>query len=170
MPQPNVPDATREGGQRRAWPSTVPEERPWRTNPDQRGTGGTRPNQADRMLDQITVEIPAEIGQLAVTLSATTIAVCEDARAHIAALEEAGGLAGLGDLLVRTESVASSRIERVDTDLDDFARATIGEETSESARRTMRAVHALSALASSCENGAPLTADAIENATLSGRS
>jgi Fic family protein len=147
------------------WPAVVVEERPWRTNPDQRGLDGSRPNQRERMLTTISVEIPARIANQPVHLAPETTAACEAAAQRISALESrAEHLGGLGELLVRTEAVASSKIEHIYADLDDIARASLGEQASDKARRTVAAGQALTTLTDSCNDAAPLTEQAILDA------
>ena len=92
-----------------AWPPAGQEQRPWR----QSVRGGTR---ADRTLTEVTVTIPPLIGSLTVPMSAARAAAVEAATREIAALDaERGDVLGpLGVLLLRSESVASSKIERVE--------------------------------------------------------
>ncbi|MBW9210161.1 Fic family protein [Mumia sp. zg.B21] len=73
-------------------------------------------------------------------------------------------LSSLAEFLTRTESVASSRIERVYADLDDLARASLGEESTRSATSTLAATLALRELTESCDDGAPLSEGAILSA------
>lgn len=144
------------------WPDARIEECPWRTNPDLRGLDGARPNQRERMLSTISVEIPARIASRAVSVAPETAAACEAAAQRVNALESrAEHLSGLGELLVRTEAVASSKIEHIYADMDDLARASLGEEASDKARRTIAAGQALNALTSSCNEGAALSEQAI---------
>ena len=65
---------------------------------------------------------------------------------------------------MRTEAVASSKIEHIYADMDDIARASLGEEASDKARRTVAAGQALTTLTNSCNGAAPLTERAILNA------
>lgn len=150
MTPPSPPDAT--------WPSVIRETRSWRTNPDQRGSNGLRPDRLDRMFTETTVEIPARIAALPVPAATADVLARNDAAvAAIASLEgRADHLAGLDGLLARTEAVASSRIERVYADLDDVARASIGEEAGETARSTVAAMRALRALSEACGLTSPL--------------
>lgn len=144
------------------WPQVTVATRPWRTNPDLRGPNGARPNQADRALREIEVEIPALIADCTPPLSPETVTACEDAAGEVSSLESrATHLSGLGDLLVRTEAVASSKIEHIYADLDDIARASLGEDAGERARSTVAASLALRALTESCDDGRPLTEDAL---------
>lgn len=144
------------------WPATTIEQRPWKTNPDQRGLSGVRPNREDRLLDRIEVEIPARIADQPLHLHQSTVVACEDAARAIASLETDGvHLRALGELLVRTEAVASSRIEHIYADLDEVAKASIGEQATNTAVRTVASVRALGDLTASCNQGLPLTETAI---------
>lgn len=148
-----------------AWPAVAVEQRPWRTSPDQRGLDGSRPNQRERILSAISVEIPARIADHRLHLAPETTAACEAAAQRISSLESrAEHLGGLGELLVRTEAVASSKIEHIYADMDDIARASLGEEASDKARRTVAAGQALTTLTDSCNEAAPLTEQAILDA------
>jgi Fic family protein len=148
-----------------AWPAVTVEDRPWRTNPDQHGLDGSRPNQRERTLTTVSLEIPARIAIHPVHLAPETTAACEAAAQRISTLESrAEHLGGLGELLVRTEAVASSKIEHIYADMDDIARAILGEEASEKARRTVAAGQALTTLTNSCNDAAPLTEQAILDA------
>ncbi|GAA2021954.1 Fic family protein [Agromyces tropicus] len=121
-----------------AWPAHTTRVVPWR----QSGRHGTR---ADRMLREITVSLPPLIADLpyrpepelagALTAAAReVIAVDADPRGHLGAL---------GGLLLRTESVSSSRIEQVDATMDDYARAVAGIRANESASSMVAATRAL---------------------------
>jgi Fic family protein len=117
------------------------------------------------MLSSITVTIPADLADLTPQLASATVALAEDAAQRITALESrADHLGGLGELLVRAEAVASSKIEHIYAEMDDIARATIGEAAGEKARRTVAAGLALTDLTDSCSDGAPLTEAAILSA------
>lgn len=147
------------------WPAVRREARRWRTNPDQAGPHGLRPNHRDRALTEIEVEVPALIADRTPLLDAATLAECEAAVAAIVALEgRASHLAGLADLLIRSEAVASSRIERVDATLDDVARAVLGAAAGESAHRTVAAVRAMRTLTDSTDRDRPITESAVLDA------
>ena len=147
------------------WPAVSVEQRAWRTNPDQRGPSGTRPNRTDRLLTSITVEVPQHIAPRRLALQQETVEACEAAARAIGSLQgRSGRLEGLSDLLARTEAVASSKIEHIYADVDDIARATIGGEAGEAARRTVAARDALRRLTASTDGGAPLTEAAILSA------
>ncbi len=145
-----------------SWPPVSTEERPWFTNPDLRGPNGARPNRRERLLTSISVTIPPSLAERTPQLAAPTVALAEDAAQRVAALESrADHLGGLGELLVRSEAMASSKIEHIYAEMDDIARATIGEAAGEKARRTVAAALALNELTSSCDLGAPVTQTAI---------
>lgn len=144
------------------WPATKFERRTWRTSPDLRSPSGARPSQADRLLTEVVVQVPPRIARQPLHLAPDTQARCEEAATRISQLEShAEQLAGIGDLLVRTEAVASSKIEHIYAELDDLARATLGDEAGERAKRTMAAARTIANLTDSCNDGAPLTLEAI---------
>ena len=114
------------------WPAAQRREVAWHTNPDQHGPDGRRPNYDDRMLTSVVVEVPPEIADVPVDLTPDLAERCRQVEGEIARLDAQHGahLVGLSSFLIRSESVASSRIERVYADLDDVARASIAEEAS----------------------------------------
>jgi len=113
------------------------------------------------MLTEIVVEIPPYIADRTPSLSPETHADLERAVVAVARIESRSEhLAGLGELLVRSEAVASSKIEHVYSSLNDLARASVGADAAAGARSTIAASRALTALAASCADG-PLTHDAI---------
>ncbi len=132
-----------------AWPAHVPEVRPWR----QRSRGGTA---ADRMLNQVVAMRPPLIGNGDVRLSSELVAAMEACVLEIAALDHSHGaeLAALETLLLRTESVASSKIERIDASVDDYARALHGIKSNPSATSMAASTAALAALVRSVDAGA----------------
>jgi Fic family protein len=125
--------------QRASWPAAAIEIRPWR----QTVRGGTR---ADRMLSSVEVTLPAHIADRAVPLTADQAAEVEAATREVIGLDSASGevLQALSLLLLRSESVASSKIERVEASLDDFARALHGVRSNSSAVSMVAATRALS--------------------------
>ncbi|WP_313405371.1 Fic family protein [Aeromicrobium sp.] len=91
--------------------------------------------------------MPAEIRDRDPVLNQETVAACEEAAAAIARLDVRGlALAGVGDMLVRTEASASSKIERIHADLDELARASVGAEAGDRARSTIAAARAIATL------------------------
>ena len=130
---------TQGDGNPERWPAAAHETRPWR----QTVRGGTR---ADRTYSEVIVTLPPMLADRDVPLTASQAADAEEATREIAALDSSSGdvLHALGVLLLRTESVASSKIERVEASLEDFARALHGVKTNSSAVSVVAATRALS--------------------------
>lgn len=120
------------------WPACSRKTQAWR----QTTRGGTRD---DRMLREITVAIPPFIADRLVPIDAALATDMELAMREIAALDttQGGTLDALGVLLLRTESVASSKIENVQASLEDYARALHGIKTNKSAVSMVAATQAL---------------------------
>ncbi len=123
------------------WPSHAVQSHPWR----QAHRGGTR---EDRELRRIQVSLPPLIAASNLPLSAAVAAHIELAMQQISALDRQHGadLAPLGTLLLRTESVASSKIESVEASVDDYARALYGMRANASATSMAAATSALQTL------------------------
>jgi fido (protein-threonine AMPylation protein) len=125
----------------RTWPPHEHETRPWR----QAHRGGTKD---DRMLREVTVSLPPLIADQGISVDPTLAADLESAMREITALDGTQGadLEALGVLLLRTESVASSKIEAVEASLDDYARALHGIRSNTSAVSMVAATTALDAM------------------------
>ncbi|KRA32627.1 MULTISPECIES: Fic family protein [unclassified Nocardioides] len=138
-----------------AWPAHGREVRPWH----QAGRGGTRD---DRMLRDVTVWLPPKIADRDPFVASGLAAQIEDCLREVASLDASHGshLGALGTMLLRTESVASSKIEQVEADVVDYARALHGMKSNQSATSMAAATVALEQLISSVE-GSDLTADAV---------
>lgn len=123
------------------WPPHGHETRPWQ----QASRGGTKD---DRMLREVTVAIPPMIADQSVWIDSLLATDLESAMHEIMALDNAQGadLEALGVLLLRTESVASSKIESVEASLDDYARALHGIRSNTSAVSMVAATTALDAM------------------------
>ncbi len=145
-----------------AWPSVEHQTLPWTTNPDLVGPDGARPKRVERMMTSIVAQVPASIAAETVHLSPGTVALLEGAAVALATLQaRAEQLSGLGELLVRTEALATSKIERIYADMDELARASVGAKAADSAMSTFAAAQALTALTNSTNGGQPLTQAAI---------
>jgi Fic family protein len=133
------------------WPAHTPEVHAWR----QRSRGGTAD---DRRLSQVVTMRPPLIGERDVSLRQDLIAAMEGCLREIAALDLSHGaeLAALETLLLRTESVASSKIEQIDASVDDYARALHGIKSNPSATSMAASTAALAALISSVDDGAAI--------------
>jgi Fic family protein len=133
------------------WPAHRPEVRPWR----QTHRGGII---EDRRLAEVVTMRPPRIAELEVRVAPAVGAAMEACVREIAGLDFAQGaeLKGLETLLLRTESVASSKIEHIEASVDDFARALHGIKSNPSATSMVAATEALTALINSVGGGADL--------------
>jgi Fic family protein len=148
------------------WPATTPREVLWHTNPEQRAPDGRRPTNDDRALTSVQVEVPARIAGAPVDLSPDVAEHCRHVEAEITRLDAHHGahLLGLSSFLIRSESVASSRIERVYADLDDVARASLAEAASSAAKATAAASEAMYRLIEGQEPDGPFRESALLDA------
>jgi Fic family protein len=121
-----------------SWPPHRQEGRSWQ----QAGRSGAK---EDRMLRKITVSLPPMIADQDLTLDSYLATDVESAMREVSKLDATHGtdLEALGVLLLRTESVASSRIEAVEASLDDYARALHGIRANSSAVSMVAATAAL---------------------------
>ena len=110
------------------WPSCKWEKHPWK----QKSRAGSR---EDRTLSEIEVCLPPFIAEKTTAIDQAMLSELEDATREIISLEASSAtqLTALGALLLRTESVASSKIENVEASIDDYARAVYGSKQNESA-------------------------------------
>jgi Fic family protein len=110
------------------------------------------------MLTSVVAEVPPSISALPVELGAPLAERCREVETEIARLDARYGahLAGLSSFLVRSESLASSRIEQIYADLDDVARASLSAEASRAARTTAAATSAMIGLIHEQHPGQPL--------------
>ncbi|MFD4444340.1 Fic family protein [Nocardia sp. NPDC058519] len=140
------------------WPPHRVEERPW--NPQRRQ--GSRD---DRMLEHVDVWIPPRIADLDYHLSGLVASANEAALIAVARLEAGHGqyLAPLADFLLRSESVASSKIEHIDAGWRAFGRAVGGAKASGEAKSQLAAVQALVAMVDAAGAG-PITKAGLLNA------
>ena len=140
------------------WPAHTSQTRPWRSQ-------GRSGNREDRTLTDVTMTIPPTISHLDYTAAGDVARLHEDAIIAVARLEAGFGqhLAPLADFLLRSESVASSKIEHVDADWRGFAKAITGAKTSDNARSQLAATRALSSLTTTAGDG-PITLAAVLNA------
>lgn len=118
--------------------------RPWQ----QAQRAGTR---ADRMVRSIRVTIPPSIAALDLSIPSGVAGELDAAGRAVAALDASHGsdLTALSGLLLRTESVASSKIEHLDASVDDYARALHGARANASAVAMVAASRAMERLITS---------------------
>lgn len=123
------------------WPPHGAETLPWR----QQVRGGTR---ADRMLSAVDASIPPLISDLDYLPPAATVVSCENALLAVAQADTdaEGQSAALGRFMLRTESVASSKIERITAGAVDYAKALAGNRSNSSATSMVAASRALHGL------------------------
>ncbi|WP_167132600.1 Fic family protein [Paramicrobacterium chengjingii] len=140
-----------------SWPAHTSESVSWRPARD-----SVRGKREDRMLREITVSLPPVIASIEFRFSGETLARCERAAASASRMDAAADTSAesLGRFLIRTESVASSRIEKVEASADDFARALSGIRSNESATSMVAASTALTSLVKSADAG-HITLDAL---------
>ncbi|MCW1819734.1 fic protein [Mycolicibacterium conceptionense] len=141
------------------WPPHRQESRDW----SQAHRGGTRD---DRMLRSIMVSLPPLIADRAIDLDSDTAADLEAATSEITKLDGtyADDLSALGTLLLRTESVASSKIEQIEANVDDYARALHGVRANSSAVAMAAATTALEAMIGTVGSRTPIRLSAITTA------
>ncbi len=107
------------------------------------------------MLEQVHVCIPPVISNLEYNPVGTVARAHEAALVAIARLEAGCGsqLAPLADFLLRSESVASSKIEHIDAGWRAFGKAIAGGKSSDEAQSQLAAVRALIALVDAAGSG-----------------
>lgn len=104
----------------------------------------------DRTLREVTTAIPPQVAGLDPRVPNDVLAECDTAVRAIARLDETGDrhLRPLATLLLRAESVASSKIEHEDASIEDFARALHGVKANSSATSMVAASGAIDRLLS----------------------
>ncbi|MHC2998538.1 hypothetical protein OB08_04710 [Microbacterium sp. HJ5] len=114
---------------------------PWR----QAQRGG---NREDRTLSEVTTAVPPVIAELDYVVPADLTALSERALVALGAMdgEATGQPAAMARFMIRSESVASSKIERVSASTEDFARALAGQKSNPSAVSMVAASAALSTM------------------------
>jgi Fic family protein len=131
-----------------SWPPHTSESRPWK----QSVRGGTID---DRKFREVVVSLPPLIAEANFWCSPGLTSEMEESLREISALDSTHGehLRALETLLLRTESVASSKIESVEAGIDDYARALHGIRSNDSAISMAAATEALTELIHSVERG-----------------
>lgn len=129
---------------------------PWR----QSRKSGSR---EDRMLSEITVSLPPKVGDCTPGLPALVAAQGDRALAAITRLDSSHGdhLAALSVLLLRAESVASSKIEHLEASMEDFARASHGVRSNVSAMSMVASADALETLISTVDGQQDISLDNV---------
>lgn len=124
-----------------SWPAQSVETLPWR----QQTRGGTR---ADRTLSSVDATIPPMIASLDYIPQAATLVMSEAALLAVAQADTdaEGHSAALSRFMIRTESVASSKIERISASAVEYAKALAGNRSNSSATSMVAASTALHGL------------------------
>ncbi|MFC8683396.1 Fic family protein [Microbacterium ureisolvens] len=138
----------------RDWPPHTHEEREWR----QSMRGGSRD---DRMLRSVTVAIPPRIASLTFVPATHLIAASERALVEVMTTdsEARAQSRALGRFMLRTESVASSKIERISASAADYARALAGSRANSGATSMVAASAALHRLVDRAGETGRITVD-----------
>lgn len=99
----------------------------------------------DRQLRAVVVNVPPAIENQVLELGPALVARCEDAVRAVAHLDATRGerLVPLASILLRAESVASSKIEHEEASIDDFARALHGVKANSTATAMAASVGAI---------------------------
>ncbi len=100
------------------------------------------------MLEQVEVCLPARLADMQFAVPAELIDSLDDSVRAISLLDASHGpyLGALSGLLLRTESVASSKIELIEASVDDYARAAHGSRANPSATAMVAAASAMGSL------------------------
>ena len=140
------------------WPAHRTLTEPWA--PAER-----RGSRSDRTLKLVEVSVPPMIGDLSFEPAGQVARAHDTALIAVATLEAGYGrhLAPLADFLLRTESVASSKIEHIDAGWSAFGKAIVGARANSEAQSQLAAVRALSELVEAAGRG-PITRAAILDA------
>jgi Fic family protein len=128
-------------GSKPAWPPHAREQRPWR----QSVRAGRR---EDRMLKHVEVSIPPPIAELSPAIDAGVLVAVERCAVDVVDLDRSAGhqLGALGSFLIRSDSVASSKIEHINADPIAFAKAAGGFKANKRAQEIFSAVKAMTYL------------------------
>lgn len=120
------------------WPAQGSETVPWR----QQVRGGTR---EDRMLSSVDAAVPPIIAALDFTPPKEAVVASEAALLSVAQADTdaEGHSAAMSRFMMRTESVASSKIERITASAVDYAKALAGNRSNSSATSMVAASTAL---------------------------
>lgn len=115
------------------------------------------------MVSEVVTSRPPLIAARNLMLPATVAVAMDESTREISALDSTHGehLEPLGVLLLRTESVASSKIEQVEASLEDYARALHGIKSNPSATSMVASTTALHSLVAAVSGGQGITLDMV---------
>lgn len=145
----------------RDWAPHTTEQRPWRQS-------AARGPRADRQVTHIDVSLPPLIAELDYVPDQPLGDMMDSAAAGLGQLDQTHGrrLKALNQLLLRTESVASSKIENVEASLADYGRALLGTGAGASAVSMAAATEALVGIIARTEESGHLSQAALLEAHL----
>lgn len=138
------------------WPPHTPRRLPWQ----QRTPRGPK---GDRMMREITVNLPPYIADLDYDASRPLSAMVNASAGNLGNLDLAHGrtLAALGHLQLRSEAIDSSKIEDIDAGLADYGRALLGERASSSARSMAAATTAMTRMIADADATRRISPEAV---------
>ena len=143
------------------WPAHTTETRHYR----QANRGGSK---QDRILSEIQVSMPPLIGNLIYQPSPKLVSPLETAVADLREVDSgsAASLNTMASFLIRTDSIASSKIESIQASTEDFARAIAGSKANQSATLMAAGAQAISKMIDSVGNAGYFTLESILEAHL----
>jgi Fic family protein len=104
-----------------------------------------RPPREDREFTEVMVSVPPKIAECWFEPGRETIVALEEAAVAVASLDVTAGsrMAAISGFLLRSEAVSSSKIEQVDANRNDYAKAMIGLRASDNAKSMVAAAEAV---------------------------
>ena len=141
------------------WPAHTTETRLYR----QASRAGSK---HDRTLSEIQVSIPPLISDLLYQASPKLISPLETAVADLREIDSgsAASLNTMASFLIRTDSIASSKIESIEASTEDFARAIAGSKANQSATMMAAGAAAIARIIDSVGASGRFTREAILDA------
>jgi Fic family protein len=137
------------------WPAHGSDVLPWKSS--------GRPPREDREFTEVTVSLPPMIADLWFSPGRETIVALEEAAVAVASLDVTAGtrMAAISGFLLRSEAVSSSKIEHVDANRDDYARAMIGLKASADARSMVAAADAVQGMINDAGHAGAIRVEAM---------
>jgi len=141
------------------WRPHAVESLPWRS-------GSRRGNRADRTLSSVEATIPPFIADLDLPTDPAAQVAQEQAVRALAELDadSRSGAAAISSFLIRTESIASSKIEHIQATAEDFARALAGVRANASATSMVSAARAITRMIDDTAVAGVITRESLLNA------
>lgn len=124
------------------WPAHVSQQRPWRN----------RGSREDRMLSSVCTAVPPLIAEASIDLPASVQVQCEAALMAVTRLD-GHDTSGIQDFLIRNDSISSSKIEFIQADSTEYARALVGVKSNSAAIEMVHASDAMVSLVAAAAEG-----------------